>query len=1773
MLSSENGVYVYNFTTVPGSHTYSDNRISKVNNVTVNYIGNQKAQTIYADNVNSTTFIVEKLYTPINITVEDITLGENASVTVQMPLDINNYYNPEGNEIIEVYVDTRPESSDSQNRAVDVNGKYSTQFADLTTGVHTVYVRYPALHNSKYRPNNTASYSFNVNKLKTDILNVTVDPNPYENGGKTNITIDLPENTTGNVTIKVGNETFNGTINSTTGNVTIPIWGINQTNGTNITIIYPGDDNNTNSTEDGVIRPDGTVKLYPKIFVRATDSIIDGTTDVYVEVPSRFNGQIIELISDGVDFGRISSFTINNDGKLIGNTTFAVINSGNISVKAVIRFDTRTDVGRYLSSLYLDKHYNSTTFFAEKRNLTINATTADITYGETLVINVTLPNNAIGSVGLYENGNFISSEDVVLGDVQFNINNRSILTGGMHNFTIKFNGDHRYNSNETTVVVVVNKKWVNITVDVSKSPIGIDENQTVVVGLPAGVDGENITGYIVVQLDDNNTYSYPINNLTTVNIPIRGNEFKKDNVYNITVFLDSINYESINYTSFTVIHVDPTNLTEIVIEPVNITASDNIKINVTLPEDATGNVTIHIGNETFIVPVVNGTANLDVPLNNSGDYNVTIDYSGDNKYNSTSWNNITNIHVNKFVNYNINASDVIINYGENAIVKVNVPKDLKVDVKITIENNGKILEFTNKSVDGVATFDISDLVSGVYNVTMFVENDPKYDNSTNKSLITVKSIDTKMDVTSDNISVGENATVVVKLNDDATGTVSVIVDGKTYTGTVDKGSVEISVPGLLSGNHTADVVYSGDNKYNPNSSNVTIKVSKVDDYEDQINITIPNLQNTTAGDDIVIEIDVPDDIKKINVTVDNKTYEVDVIDGKANVTISNITKGNHTIDVDVPGDDKYDPVNKTITIDIPPADLNITIDDPIVDEGEDIIINFPPDATGNVTIDIGGKNITVPVINGTAIIPTKDIPSGVYNNTTITYSGDDKYPDTEINSDLTIRTSKYDIKISTKDINVGETERITLELPNDINGNVIVEIAGKNYTVKVTNGKGSVDIRGLLSNNYTVTASFAGNNKYLPKSNSSVFAVNKINPKMDIKNTTVIENGTIIIDFPEDATGNVTVKIGNKTIVVPVNNGTAIIPIDDLPEGNYTANITYSGDDKYSPMNYTVDIVVEPKIVDDYQIIIDAQNINVGQAETIKITLPKDINGVVILRVGNKAYNVNIVNGEGSITINDLVAGTYSVSVNYAGDDKYVPKSNDTSFKVSANASIDINSSDIIRGDDLVIDFPEDATGNVTVIIGNKTYNVPIIDGKVNIPTDDLEPGNYTAIIIYPGDDKYAPFNKTVNITIESRIIISAYDLTKYYHGPEKFVAYVVNSEGKALSNYVLKVTINGVSYTRYTNATGYMNMNINLNSGIYNVSVVGGNGYDNATITVLPTVNGTDIVKVFRNGTQYYATFRDSNGDYLANGTEVEFNINGIFYKRYISGDKGLAKLNINLAQGDYIITARNIVTGEKCSNNITVISLIINGKDLVKHYRNNTQYVVQILATNGQPAGAGESVRFNINGVFYTRTSNATGHVKLNINLIPDDYIVTAEYNDCKISNNVKVLPLLYGDDLTKYYRNDSQYVVQAFHKDGNPAGAGEAVNYNINGVFYTRYTNATGHAVLNINLEQGDYVSTAQYLDYRLSNNIKVLPVLFGNDLTKRYGSSDAYQVKLVDGQGKALDGKTVTFNINGVFYNRTTDSNGVAKLNINLMPGEHVITASYGDIKWSNTIRVN
>ena len=368
--------------------------------------------------------------------------------------------------------------------------------------------------------------------------------------------------------------------------------------------------------------------------------------------------------------------------------------------------------------------------------------------------------------------------------------------------------------------------------------------------------------------------------------------------------------------------------------------------------------------------------------------------------------------------------------------------------------------------------------------------------------------------------------------------------------------------------------------------------------------------------------------------------------------------------------------------------------------------------------------------------------------------------------------------------------------------------------------------------------------------------------------------------------------------------------------------------------------------------------------------------------------------------------------------------------------------------------------------------------------------GKITLPVTYSGDDKYKPIETEVNINVkeDTSDIISAPDVSKYYKGPERFVVTVTDYKGNPLANKTVKININGREYERVTDENGTASMAIGLPSNTYNVTVTVDNTTVNAVVTVLSTVNGTDVVKMYRNATQYYATFRDSEGKYLADGTTVNFNINGVMYERKVSGDKGQAKLNINLPEGEYVITAMNPETGENAANNITVLPTIVENNDIIKYYKNGTQYTVKVLGADGKAVGAGENVTFNVNGIFYTRQTNASGIVTLNINLPPKDYVITAEYKGYKVANNIKVLSVLSAKDLVKKYGTQDKFVATLVDGQGKPYDK-QSVQFNVNGVLYNRGTDSAGQAKLNINLPAGEYIITSSYNGCNIANKITI------------------------------------------------------------------------------------
>lgn len=172
----------------------------------------------------------------------------------------------------------------------------------------------------------------------------------------------------------------------------------------------------------------------------------------------------------------------------------------------------------------------------------------------------------------------------------------------------------------------------------------------------------------------------------------------------------------------------------------------------------------------------------------------------------------------------------------------------------------------------------------------------------------------------------------------------------------------------------------------------------------------------------------------------------------------------------------------------------------------------------------------------------------------------------------------------------------------------------------------------------------------------------------------------------------------------------------------------------------------------------------------------------------------------------------------------------------------------------------------------------------------------------------------------------------------------------------------------------------------------------------------------------------------------------------------------------------------------------------------------------------------------------------------------------------------PVIYGEDLSMYYKNGSRYEV-SIYQDGkiiNSQNNDSKVIFNVNGVNYTKEL-VNGKASIGINLNPGNYTITTfyHYTDglATKTNNIEVLSTIQANDVVKFFRNGTQYCAKFLDGCGSPLVNASVTFNINGVFYKKQTDDNGMVRLNINLFPGEYILTAIHlnGEEK-ANIIKV-
>ena len=1210
-----------------------------------------------------------------------------------------------------------------------------------------------------YVPTENSITALTYASLSDPDLKVSVDD--IVEGQKATITITWNNQTTGIVSYTVNGEDI--TVNAEDAKVTKVISGL--TNGYyDISVSYLGDMRFKEST---------VTKTFA---VRSTDDVANNI---------QFDGN------------QTFTFSLNNaQGNLTVNVAGKTYNKALINGQARITIDKLAPGDWDAVVTYSgDKQFNraNRTFSIEipKYNATLN----EVITTENFVsrISVSLPSDATGNLTLSVGTTKKYTETITAGNAVIIVDD---LPEGNYSATLTYSGDNNYESVSKT-----------ISINPAKIKVILDDTNVIV---KSGKVPE-----VSIKLADNATGSFTVT--------VDGEEYSADVSEELTISgLEPGNYTAtltyggdLRYSKATteirfevpkiLLQFNDSNL---IISKLD----DGIIVDVTLPGDARGDIVISVNGTNYTSKLNGGVASLKVTGLAPENYQSTVTYAGSDKYEAVS----------KIFRFSIGMVEVSFNDTTLSVMSpspqpvVNVEFDKAVTGNITVTVNNK--EFINELIDGSCSVEITGLNPGNYSATVAYSGDAKY-GATEK---TIQFEVPKITATLENLVVKSNVTVPavsVMLPSDATGNLTVDINGNVYIGNVINGNGSVELTGLDPGNYTATVAYSGDGNYTDANKTVNVKVPKI-----IIELNDSNCWWNASQ----VSVNLNNATGTLTVKIADKVYTEELTDGVAVVYIGDLAPGSYNATILYSGDSKYGSATKIIDVNVPKVVVELDNDTLVIDSqnvSSGVSINLPGDATGTLSVTVDGKTYTETLINGKATVNIPELADGEYNMT-VTYSGDGKYEgmtkttlinvtnnagDNSTNTtgdNSTNATVKADpvLVISADDVSVGESAVVNVRTSVET-GKLIVNVNNKDYELVISNGESSVNISDLAVGNYTVVARFAGDDKFNEATNSTSFSVLKVNVPVTNETISIPESDATeySVSLPSDATGTLTVTVDGKDYTETLTNGKATVNIPELSEGSHNITVTYSGDGKYSPITKFSVVVKNPA------------NSTGGN------------------NTGNVTGDDNSTSGNNT-----------NQSVSIPDDALSIPE----------------------RGSDYSISLPADATGTLTVTVDGIPYSQELVNGKATVSIPELAEGSHNITVTYSGDGKYAQTSKSSVVVKEHVPVIklTASNLSMLYTSG-KYFKVRLTSDGQPLANKQVKITINGKTYTKTTDKNGYASMKISLAPKAYTVKATYGNVTITKKVAVKSIITAKNInAKRSAKTVKIKVTLKKVNGKYLKN-------------------------------------------------------------------------------------------------------------------------------------------------------------------------------------------------------------------------------------------------------------------------------------------------------------------
>ena len=832
--------------------------------------------------------------------------------------------------------------------------------------------------------------------------------------------------------------------------------------------------------------------------------------------------------------------------------------------------------------------------------------------------------------------------------------------------------------------------------------------------------------------------------------------------------------------------------------------------------------------------------------------------------------------------------------------------------------------------------------------------------------------------------------------------VSYKIDGNVTETTTDKeGQIFIPVDNMKPDTYKIDVQYKGEGNYHAMDKDITLLINKA---ITKLNANSYLITTYNLTEDLVITLtdNIGRALKGFNVSAELNGTENYTTDKHGQIKISSkgLSPGTYIYQIIFPENDYYKKTNTTAKIVVNKIKTKLTANSVATFYNiEDNMIIYLIDAFGNpmsnatVSVNLNNtKNYTTDK-NGQIKVHTKGLIPNVYH-ANVTFGGNEIYQKSNTTAEVVV--------------NASNSKLIVTSLTTDYN-------SGEEFVVKLIDNLGNPVVGETLY--FTLHAT---NN--ITDENGELNVSTNIGEGMEI----------ILIDNEENPLSgiSVSVKLINAKNYTTDENGQIKIAVKNVIPDIYLANIFFEGNKLYLKSNATSKIIVNKQSATlTANTVTTTFNDNKDLIITLKNNQGSPISGVRVFVDLDCVKNYTTdENGEIKIPSLNLVPDNYDVKITFNENNYYLGTSTETAVIVKkANTKLTVDS--MTNSTNLIVSLMDEQGNPVngtSISVDMKGINNYTTDskGQINIPTDNLAPGNYNVKIKFNGNENYAGSSEETTFIVKKASELTANNVIANYNDSKHLIITLKDSEGKPITNASVSVDLNGVK-NHTTDSEGQIKIPIHkLTPNNYNVKIkFNGNihytGTNTETTVIVKKaaaeITANDVTTIYNTAKNLVITLKDSAGNPIINAS-VSVNLKGI--ENYTTDENGQIKIPVQkLTPKTYVAkisyggdnnhvesNSYGVVVVKKITSKLTAKAKTFKVKTKTKKYS-------VILKTNKNKAIKNTKVYLKVNGKTYAAKTNKKGKATFKITKLTKKgkfaavvtYKGNAYYN--KVSKKVKI------------------------------------------------------------------------------------------------------------------------------------------------------------------------